>query len=80
MKAAEIRANGIPSPTYAFSAGGEQGTDRAVAENIGICAGALVEIAAQLADLNEKLEPLNLVRMIERIQAEIDKSDRAEIR
>lgn len=80
MKADEIRKNGIPAPSNCFGGDQTPGTDRGVAENLGFAVGALQEIALQLAELNEKLEPLNLVRMIERIQAEIDKSDRPEIR
>lgn len=53
MNAQEIRGHGIASP--AFTGGGQPGAERAVAENIGICAGALIEIAAQLAELNERI-------------------------
>jgi hypothetical protein len=75
MTAAEIRRDGINSPGNAFTGGGEAGTDRAVAENIGIVAGALIEIAAQLAELNEKLNPKSLVAAIVEIQGTLDAAE-----
>ena len=56
MKAAEIRMKGIAAPLHAFGGDATPGTDRGVAENLGFVFGALQEIAAQLAELNEKLE------------------------
>jgi hypothetical protein len=75
MNAAEIRQKGIPSPSDVYGGDATPGTDRGVADNLGFAVGALREIAAQLAELNEKLTPARLVGAIAEIQAALDKHD-----
>lgn len=57
MTAAEIRTKGIASPAHCYGGDRTPGTDPGVALNLGLIFGALQEIAAQLAELNAKLEP-----------------------
>lgn len=72
MTAAEIRKNGIDCPGNGFVSTGD---DRAVTANLGIIAGALIEIAAQLAELNEKLTVQGLVSTVIDVQAALDERD-----
>lgn len=72
MRAAEIRRNGIDCPGNGFVSSGE---DRAITANLGIIAGALIEIAAQLAELNEKLAPAAVVDLVKKVQAILDAED-----
>jgi hypothetical protein len=76
MTAAEIRQKGIPSPSDVYGGDATAGTDRGVAENLGFAVGALREIAAQLAELNEKLTPARLVKAIAEIQSGVEELDR----
>lgn len=71
MKAQEIRAEAAQNiASFADSVAKDHLHPITVANY-----GAAMEIAAQLADLNEKLEPRNLVSMIAGIQEEIEKQE-----
>ncbi len=79
MTAAEIRTKGIASPAHCYGGDQTPGTDRGVAENLGFIFGALQELAAQLAELNEKLEPVRLVKTIWDLQVEIEKLEEGKL-
>jgi hypothetical protein len=62
MNADEIRKNGINAPGNAWGStmqAGANGCDPAVAENLGLIAGILLELAAQGAERNEMLRESN---------------------
>jgi hypothetical protein len=72
VKAAEIRAEAAQNiRSFADSIAKDYLHPITVAQY-----GAAMEIAAQLAELNEKLEPARLVTAIEEIQDRIDELDR----
>jgi hypothetical protein len=55
MTSTEIRVHGIGSPSNSWGGDATPGTDRGVAENLGVLCGCMLEIAAQLAELNERI-------------------------
>jgi hypothetical protein len=80
VKAEEIRMKGIPAPAHCLASARVEGTDSSVAENLGFCFGALQEIAAQLAELNEKLEVDALFESFKTFGDKVDKMPPAEQR